>query len=293
MKIAIPERNDTPPINLYGKILTAPNSNLGDRAVLLLVPGGPGGNHTVFNSIQEELLQYGDLILFDPRGCGYSDLSDTKYCSIDHYIEDIEAIRQRFNLPKIILFGGSYGAMAAAGYAVKYGENLEKLILLAGAPSYHFIETAKINLEKKGTPKQIAAAQDLFSGTFKNAEHFKEYYQITASLYLFKQNVPPTIKPNVPYNIAITNFGFRDFLRKFNFEEDLKKIQCKTLILVGRQDWINDPVHSKVMADNIPNAQLIIFNECGHFVWIDQREKFFLALNDFLIEYAPRISLAL
>lgn len=297
MKITIPPRIDVPATNLHAEIITSPNSKLGDRAVILLVPGGPGGNHTVFNSIQDELLQYGDLILFDPRGCGYSDASPAKYCSIEDYIEDIEAIRQYFNLPKMILLGGSYGAMASIGYAIKYNAKVDKLILIAGAPSYRFLDTAKTNLEKRGIPEQIQAAQDLFAGTFKDAEHFKKYYQITSSLYLFNppndKSTPPTIKPNIPYNIEITNFGFGNFLRKFNFEAALKNITCETLIIVGEQDWINDPVHAKYMADNIPHAQLIVLNNCGHFVWVDQRESFFMALNDFLLEHKLRISLAL
>jgi len=285
MKINIPARKNVPATNLYVEIITH-SKKLGDRSIILLVPGGPGGNHTVFHSIKTNLLHYADLILFDPRGCGYSDPSDVAYCSLEHYIEDIEALRQHFNLFKMILFGGSYGAMASLGYAIKYGKYLKNLILLAGSPSYHFLETARKNLIKRGTPEQIKAAEDLFAGTFKDAEHFKTYYQTTSSLYLFnptkQESKLPTIEPNVPYNIAITNFGFSDFLKKFNFEPYLKNITCKTLILVGQYDWINDPIHAKYMADHIPNAQLVIFDQCGHFVWEDQREKFFNILDEYL-----------
>lgn len=292
MKIVIPKRHNAPATNLYADVITASGSKLGDRKIILLLPGGPGGNHTVFNSIQAELLQHGDLVLFDPRGCGYSDVSDTEYCSMEHYIEDIDAIRQHFKLSQIILLGGSYGAMTALGYAIKYGQFLEKLILLAGAPSYRFLETAKENLTKRGTSDQIKAAENLFDGTFKNTEHFKEYYQITSSLYLFnppeQKSTPPTIAPNIPYNIAVTNFGFSDFLRKFNFEPNLKDIHCQTLIIVGENDWINDPSHAKHMADHIPNAKLIMLEKCGHFVWVDQRKQFFQALDTFLEDSLPQ-----
>ncbi|MHB1221933.1 MAG: alpha/beta fold hydrolase [Gammaproteobacteria bacterium] len=287
MKITIPQRADAPNTNLYVDIITISGSKLGDRAVIFLIPGVPGGNHTVFYEIQDELLRYGDLVLFDPRGCGQSDASAAKYCSLNSYIDDIQAIRERLCLGKIILLGGSYGAMAALGYAVKYNEYLEKLILLGGAPSYRFLETAKVNLKNRGSLEQKIAAKSLFDGTFKDDEHFKKYYQITSSLYLFKkeaqQNASPTTRSNVPYNIEITNFGFSDFLRKFNFENELKNISCNTLILAGKNDWINDPKHSRFMAKHIQKSQLVIFDDCGHFIWADQREKFFQALNNFLI----------
>jgi len=294
MKILIPSRAEAPAIHLYVSILKT-TDKITDRPVLLLLPGGPGGNHTVYNSLQNELIKYANLILFDPRGCGYSDESDAEYCSLDNYIEDVEALRKHFNLTKMILLGGSYGAMAAIGYAVKYAKNLDKLILLAGAPSYHFLETAKANIERKGSPEQIEAAKDLFAGTFKNSEHFNQYYKTTSSLYLFKsahlQNNLPIVSSGMPCNINILNYGFGNFLRKFNFVPELKNITCETLILVGKEDWINDRVHAEFTAKNIPNSQLIIFNECGHFIWVDQKERFFQEIKNFLSEAEPTQSL--
>lgn len=285
MQITIPSRHNVPSAELFVELKVAGNNKLGDRPIILLVPGGPGGNHTVFNAVQDQLLKYGDLILFDPRGCGLSAPSDSKHCSIDQYIEDIEAIRKYFNLPKFILLGGSYGSMASVGYATKYNHHLSKLILIAGAPSYKFLETAKINLEKIGTKEQIEAAKDLFQGTFKDADHFKKFYQIASTLYLvnhIKDPNPPTIKPNIPYNIEITNYGFGNFLRDFSYENDLNKIACQTLIIVGDSDWINDPIHAKFMADNIAQAKLVILERCGHFVWVDQPDAFYNAIDEFL-----------
>lgn len=293
MKIKIPARLDAPETNLYVEIITKDVTPLGGRSVMLLVPGGPGGNHTVYDAVKEELLKYSDLILFDPRGCGLSDFSDPTYCTIDHYINDIEAIRNHFQLNKIILMGGSYGAMASIGYATQYSKCLEKLILIGGSPSYRFLETAKKNLKNRGEPEQIAIAENLWNGTFKDADHFTKYYKILASMYIYKQkrqDYVPSTKKNIPYNIAVTNLGFGNFLRKFDFERDLAKIKCETLILSGKNDWINDPSHAIVMANGIPKSNLIIFDDCGHFIWEDQREKFFNILSEFMTlrrDYEP------
>ena len=129
--------------------------------------------------------KFADLILFDPRGCGGSESSDAKYCTIDHYIDDLEAIRSHFSAEKIILLGGSYGAMASLGYAIQNPAHLSKLILLAGAPSYKFIETAKQNLEKLGSDAQKAVAQKLWNGTFRDANEFSDYYTIISLLFFF------------------------------------------------------------------------------------------------------------
>lgn len=108
MKITIPQRAGAPETSLWVNVITQntdPSSLGKNRSVMLLVPGGPGGNHTVYDEIKDELFKYADLIQFDPRGCGYSDPSDARYCTIDHYRDDIEAIREFFGIEKIILFG--------------------------------------------------------------------------------------------------------------------------------------------------------------------------------------------
>ncbi|OGT45087.1 MAG: hypothetical protein A3E82_01070 [Gammaproteobacteria bacterium RIFCSPHIGHO2_12_FULL_38_11] len=282
--IQIPARNKTPATKIYCKVMQKENISLGDRSVMLLVPGGPGGNHAVYLPMTKHLLKFANLILFDPRGCGSSDSSDASYCTIDHYIDDIDAIRAYFNLDKIILMGGSYGAMAALGCAIRYSDHLTKLILLAGAPSYKFIATAKKNLEKKGTEEQKTIAQKLWDGEFRDAKEFADYYKIMAPLYSVNTTAapPPTTSSGIPYNVEVTNLGFRQFLRTFNFEHELEKIVCPTLIICGADDWINDPSHAKLMAEKIKGSTLHIFDRCGHFAEEDQPELFFNALENFL-----------
>ena len=283
IRIEIPARGNTPATKFFCKIMQKENTRLGDRPVMLLVPGGPGGNHAVYLPISEHLLKFADLILFDPRGCGSSDSSEAKYCTLDDYIDDLNAIREHFKLNKIILLGGSYGAMASLGFAIKYSNNLEKMILLAGAPSYKFMETAKQNLEKKGTHEQKAIAQKLWNGEFRDAKEFAEFYNIMAPLYsVNSSSAPPTTSSGIPYNIEVTNLGFKQFLRAFNFEKELEKINCATLIICGADDWINDPSHSKLMAKKIQGSTLHIFDHCGHFAEDDQPELFFKAIDSFL-----------
>ncbi|PHQ78775.1 MAG: hypothetical protein COB66_08220 [Coxiella sp. (in: Bacteria)] len=282
-KIQLPMRADAPVTYLYCKVLLKDNSSLGNRPVMIFVPGGPGGNHAVYLSMATHLLEYADLILFDPRGCGGSDSSDALHCSIDHYIDDIEAIRAHFNVNELILLGGSYGAMASLGYAIRYPERLEKLILLAGAPSYKFIETAKQNLEKRGAAAQKAVAQKLWNGEFKDANEFADFYNTMASLYSATlKDKPPTTSSGIPYNVEITNLGFKNFLRTFNFEHEMQNIRCETLIICGQDDWINDPSHARLMASNIQTSTLHVFENCGHFAEVDQPTLFFDVLDNFL-----------
>ena len=114
IKVNLPERRSIPKTSIYTKIFTEDHP-LGDRDVMILLPGGPGNDHTMYdkpeNSIAKALLPFVNIILFDPRGCGHSDPSAVEYCSLEHYIDYIKAIRIYFKLPpqKLIVFRQSYG----------------------------------------------------------------------------------------------------------------------------------------------------------------------------------------
>ena len=53
-------------------------------------------------------------------------------------VEDVEAVRQGLKLGKISLLGHSYGGVLAQAYALKYQQNLSRLVLCST-----FYSTAK------------------------------------------------------------------------------------------------------------------------------------------------------
>ena len=70
------------------------------------------------------------IILFDQRGSGKS---RPKAClkdnNTDAIISDMEKIRERLNIDKWIVFGGSWGSTLALSYAIKHPEKVIGLIL--------------------------------------------------------------------------------------------------------------------------------------------------------------------
>lgn len=284
-KIYIPKRADAPETNLHLKIMQTDERPLGSRPIIFVLPGGPGLDHSTFQSYTC-LLDTADLVFHDPRGCGKSDKNDPRSYSMENYIEDIEAIRQALQLNKIILAGKSYGSVCAMGYALRYQHALDKLILSAGAPSFRSLETAKENLKKIANETQLKAFDKLFNGELKSAGDLTEFYIKTAPLY------SPRLKTKLEtylfamftknFSYEAANLGYSSFLRTFDFEPHLHKIKCDTLIIAGDQDWVNDLRHIQVMADNIPNNTLKIFENAGHAIEVDVGKPYFDTIRQFL-----------
>jgi pimeloyl-ACP methyl ester carboxylesterase len=130
------------------------------QGAVFVLAGGPGQSASeAFGGdglgLLAPALQRRDLIVFDQRGTGRSGLlrcpalegsslfdagAAAGRCARQlgarrhHYtsratVEDIEAIRRELGFPRITLYGTSYGAKVALGYALTYPGNVERLVL--------------------------------------------------------------------------------------------------------------------------------------------------------------------
>ena len=286
-KVAISERTSAPATQLFVKILANDKTKLGKRPVIFILPGGPGLDHSTYHAYTC-LLDVADIVFHDPRGCGRSDKNDPATYNMQNYIDDVEALRGIFGLKNIIPIGKSYGSVCAMGYALRYQSNIEKLILSAGAPSFRSVHTAKENLAKLGTPKQIKIFEKIWNGEFQNHLELAEFYAVTAPLYSnhlktrLEAYALTYFSKNFSYEAL--NLGFKDFLRTFDFEPSLHLINRKTLILAGAQDWVNDLCHIKVMAEKIPNNQFKVFPNAGHAIESDVGQEYFDTIRQFILE---------
>lgn len=253
---------------------------------LFLLPGGPGLNHLVYKLGLPEFEEHFTVVYYDPRGCGKSLGFDESTFTLEKNIADIEAMRLSLDMDKIMLLGHSYGSMVALGYAVQYPHRVEKLILSAGAPCSNFIEKAKENLFVRGDSEQIDICEKhLWSGKFSNQEQIKQFFSITRGLYSRRvaENPKLATQPNplIECNYVPVNMAFKHNFWNFNFVKDLHRIACKTQIISGKYDWINDPMFGEIMHKGIKDSILINF-ETGHSFAFDCHDEYVRVCIDFL-----------
>lgn len=96
---------------------------------IVFVHGGPGGGISPLQRRFFDPNRY-RIILFDQRGCGRSlPHANLKANTTRHLIEDMERIRESFDVDKWVLFGGSWGSTLSLLYAQAYPERTLGLIL--------------------------------------------------------------------------------------------------------------------------------------------------------------------
>lgn len=284
-EIEIPARADAPPTRIRVRRVYKVEAALKTAPYVFILPGGPGANHSYYFDY-DCLSKVANLIYYDPRGCGLSDEGDRSSYNINNYINDLHVIKEFLQLESFILLGKSYGAMCALGYALRFPNDVEKLIVAAGVATYEFTKTAKENLFSRGTQEQQLICQSLWQGHIKNDEHMAEYFKIMASMYSWKKrNEQPIDRPESTHRFSFEalNEGFSNQFSLFDYTCQLNDIQCPTLILVGQEDWITDPIYSKEMAEKIPNSALHIFKNSDHAMESDVPELFFNTIINFII----------
>ena len=96
---------------------------------IVFLHGGPGGG------ISEDHRRFFDptyyrVILFDQRGCGQSlPFAELKENTTWDLVADIEKLRQKLNIEKWHVFGGSWGSTLALTYAISHPKVVTALIL--------------------------------------------------------------------------------------------------------------------------------------------------------------------
>ena len=256
------------------------------RPPLFLLHGGPGGDHSSFKTSVNGLADVAQLIYLDHRGSGRSAAAPAANCTLDENIQDLEAVRSYLGLEQIAVLGSSYGGMVAQGYAIRYPQHIDRLILVATAPSFRFLEEARRIVQERGTPDQIRVCEILWSAGFTSVEQLYEYYKTMGPLYstAFDSDKFEAGWQRGIRNFAQLNSGFGGFLREFDYTERLREIDCPTLVLAGALDWICPPSQSQLIADRISAARLEVFAASAHSIAQDEPEKFMTLVRAFLQE---------
>ncbi|MGN6798265.1 MAG: alpha/beta fold hydrolase, partial [Gaiellaceae bacterium] len=104
---------------------------LEERPTVLIVPTGPGNDHSPYRDhIGPLLAEEMQVVYMDLRGFGRSDLSEPAKWNTEQWSSDIKAITELLEIERPVVLGAGWGAYTALRFAQRWPDALSKLVLV-------------------------------------------------------------------------------------------------------------------------------------------------------------------
>lgn len=252
-----------PNVNLFVEDL-----NPEGKETILFLHGWPG-SHKLFEYQFNELGRMGfRCIGLDQRGFGKSDKPISGY-DYDTLSDDVRCVIDKLGLKCITLVGHSTGGSIAVRYMGRHsGYGVSKLVLCAAAapslimrPNFPYGQTKETIIEMieatyRDRPQMLRNFGDMF---------FYQHISEPFSDWFFQLGLEAAGWATT--EVAMT------WIREVLFD-DLREIHVPTLILHGIHDKVVLPSLAEIQKASIKNSKLVVFEESGHGLFYDQKDKF-------------------
>ena len=238
--------------------------------VLLIM--GLGYSHDMWHRTRPVLLKHFNVILFDNRGVGKSDIPPGPY-SIPHMAADAAAVLDAAGIGSAHVVGMSMGGMIAQELALTYPARVRKLVLgctACGGPKAVRAEKAANDMvlaRGSMSPEEAIEAAVPF---IYDASTPRE--RIDEDLAIRRRTVPSA----AAYMAQLMSiFGWQSYDR-------LSQIQAPTLVLHGATDRLVPAGNGKLIAESIPGARFVLLQSASHIFTTDQPEVSHEKMIEFL-----------
>jgi pimeloyl-ACP methyl ester carboxylesterase len=218
------------------------------------------------------------IILLDNRGAGKTDIPDGKY-SAKMMADDTIGLMDSLDIKKTHLLGFSMGGCIAQEIVLNYPDKVTKLILTSSwcGPTHGIPPIPEKNPFPKMTPLLQEGKYDDMAKILTNSLFPEKYKKNNPRII---EKVIKNYMDNAP---SLKGFeGQSAYVESYDTYERLSEIKIPTLILHGTEDIILPVENAKILAKRIPSAELILFENTGHGMNIQENKLWTQKVIEFL-----------
>ena len=128
------------------------------------------------------------IIYYDHRGNGRSEIGDPTTWTLDQWGDDVKGLCDVLGIGKPIVYGASFGGYVAQAYATRHPEHPSKLILTSTAAHYDFAAMYQ-SFGRIGGAEAQAVATAYWSDP--TPERRQKYFEVCVPLYSAKPVASP------------------------------------------------------------------------------------------------------
>ncbi|MBQ6733765.1 MAG: alpha/beta hydrolase [Lachnospiraceae bacterium] len=213
------------------------------------------------------------LILVDMMDQGRTDKLPEEY-NHDVQVRLVEALLQELGILRVSIAGISYGSEIGLEYTIAHPEQVERLMLFnataATGPWLADIGRAWNKAAHDGESYYYTAIPVIYSPRF--------YRERNDWMEARREKLVPVFenKDFIESMIRLTNSS-----NDYDVRDRLDQVQCPTLIVSARQDYLTPVEEQQYLAAHIKNSHYVTFEDSGHASMYEQPMLFASLITGF------------
>lgn len=242
-------------------------------------------NHQFFKYQIEEFARNYRVILYDFRGHGQSDRSESteRGMCLKRFAADLHELIEHLGLEEAYAVGWSMGTSTLLAYARQYNcQYLKKMCFIDMTPKLLNDNEWKLGQSCTFDMPQNLAFMSLLAVSWEMAAKmfvpnvFAKGYDQKSEEYQWVLNEALDNTPHCMMNMWVS-------MAAEDFRNVLPSIKIPVLLAYSGDGLIYGPAHGEYMRDNLGGeSKLVIFPGCGHGLFLEDPETFNRELADFL-----------
>lgn len=210
------------------------------------------------------------VIVPDLRGFGRSDVP-TDISTMDHMVDDLQALLRQLDLDKVVLVGLSMGGYIAFQFLRRSPRQVQALVLAAtrATPDTAEAQAGRETMAVLAETQGAAPIADQMLPRLLGPDATEEV----------RAQVRQMIEATPPQGIAA---ALRGMAVRHDSTDLLDTIRVPTLLIGGEQDALTPPTTMQEMQNAIDGSSLTLVAGAGHLPNLEQPEVFNTALLKFL-----------
>ncbi|MBV8884328.1 MAG: alpha/beta hydrolase [Chroococcidiopsidaceae cyanobacterium CP_BM_RX_35] len=261
-------------ITIYGQKIRYTEVGSGPVVVLL---HNLGGDLSDWDKTIPSLSQKYRVIAFDQIGAGQSDKPLINYRPAT-WVDFLNGVYEGLKINSASLVGHSMGGAVAASFALGHTEKVKQLVLVDAGYAYAIPQVPDLH--------QLGHVP----GTLRllNPSTLEQMQQSLALAFYDRKTYASDAAIDKAFAGSMLGaYAQQRFIESFIRHEDvldnkLSEIKQPTLIIWGREDRWTPVALGERFKREIPNSELLIVEQCGHFPNIEQADQFNAVVMKFL-----------
>jgi proline iminopeptidase len=256
---------------------------VGSGPPTVVLHGGPGAHHDYLLPGFDALATGRELIYYDQRGGGRSPVPRDVPVGWREQVEDLDALREAWQLEQLTIAGYSWGGLLALLYATEYPNQVRRLALISPAPAWR---AARDEFEQRFNARNLASELQRQRAALRESglrdtnpdAYAQRLFELSVAPYFHD---PQRARDLTPFRVTgRTQQEVWASLGDYDLRPAIARLGIPALVLHGESDPI--PVEaSRELAEHL-KAEFHPLPHCGHVPYVEAFSDFVTRVDGFL-----------